>query len=214
MALRISVTQIESFRYFLENDYVSQDTFINELVCKTAPSRNMQLGTAYHSILENPSKYEMDCFYTCDFHLFRKEDIEKSIKVIDYSFPFEVKKVKIIGSKYGFINLVAKVDQLCGTYITENKTRWSKFEWEKYHFSCQRKFYSDIFEIEKVKYNVFEMSDTKSRGLELVDIHTFTFYTKPSEIIEAYDLLNKFLDFIYEHNLDSYFEEKKKLQVA
>ena len=68
--------------------------------------------------------------------------------------------------------------------------------------------------IEKVKYNVFEMSDTKSRGLELVDIHTFTFYTKPSEIIEAYDLLNKFLDFIYEHNLDSYFEEKKKLQVA
>ncbi len=208
---RISVTQVESFRYYLENEYVTKSNFIDSLLKKSEPSKFMLMGTAYHSILETPQKYynKQQKNFICNGFEFKEIDMLKSIDNIDYNFPFEVKQVKQITTTFGIVNLVAKVDQLCYGSVVENKTCWNGFNWEKYYLSLQRKFYADIFGVDIVKYNVFEMNDTIKDGIKLKDIHQFKFYTDKVEIVSAYKYLNQFLDFLDAENLLTNFIDNK-----
>ena len=88
--------------------------------------------------------------------------------------PFEVKITKIYKIGDEEVEVVAKVDQLYGNHIIENKTCWGMFDFERYFNSCQWKYYLDIFEAERVYYNVFCLSD-KVGGIELRNIEQFSF---------------------------------------
>jgi hypothetical protein len=227
---RISVTTVEGFRYFLHNELDVQE-YIRDITIGGGKSKYMEYGTAFHSILETPEKYfigsgrltkadntgmtayaPQEDFYQVGNIKYKYNDVQNAMKLLDYDFPFEVKKVKAVHTDFGMVNLVGKVDQLAGYTVIENKTCWSKFDWEKYYLSVQRKFYSEMFDVDNIRYNVFEFRET-STGLHLLDTHQFEFKTLESEIKEAYNYLNQFLAFCDTHNILNHFIEKNK-QVA
>lgn len=219
--MKIAVTTIEQFRRYCAGT-TTLENLLSSIRGEFTPSQWMELGTAFHAILEEPSKYVVFCdqhgeatehhAYLCDDLFFPAEAIEPCIDAMDYSGAFEVKTSKkyFVGSEE--VTVVAKCDQLLGMTVIENKTRWGQFDYDGYAESCQWRFYLDIFNVEAVKYNVFCMNYTVSRGIELNSIETFTMHDYCDLQSDLQQLLSDFIYFINTQNLQHYFRDKYEYQ--
>jgi hypothetical protein len=86
------------------------------------------MGTAYHSILENPLLIaKSNGIVKVDGFEFNIDDCKRGINKVNYDFPFEVKTTKEYQIGNEIITVVAKVDQLVGLKIKEHKTCWNGF---------------------------------------------------------------------------------------
>jgi energy-coupling factor transporter ATP-binding protein EcfA2 len=204
--LKIAVTTIESFRNY-QNGSIELEDFLRRVRGEFTPSRYMDLGSAFHDILENIElRYnkELNIFKAKNGLEFEYEVIAQCYKKIVSEAPFEVKITKIYNTGKEEIEVVAKVDQLYGNYVIENKTCWGMFDFERYFGSCQWKFYLDIFEAERVFYNVFCLSDKKD-GIELRNIEQFSFNAYPDLMEDLNELMKDLVEFIHAKNLEEYF---------
>lgn len=222
--LRISTTQIESYRKFMNYDYdtpekyeLAKEELIKQFKRESEPNIYMTLGTTFHSILENPSKYYNNDFYKCNDIIFSNNCINKSLTFLykyemDVKYQYEIKATKIYDISGEKVTIVAKVDAINGNLIIENKTAWSltnfkgiRSFYDEYYDSLQWKFYLDIFESDKVIYNIFVM-DNKKEPIELLEYKTFEFDTTQYSYSELRTNTSLFLEFIKENNLTTYFE--------
>jgi hypothetical protein len=207
--MRISTTTIESYRNFIENDWLSQDEFIEQLKGKFEATRKMNLGTAFHNILENPVPHFVakKGLYVSDGFEFQKKDIESATAKVNYAFPFEIKATKVYNIQGIDITVVAKADQLEGRKGNEHKSTWSAFSYDKYAESVQKAIYCDVFELDRVVYKVWEFSDLVS-GIRFNGYHEFFFPYSEADIKRALSYLHELVNFIHIHNLESYFQPK------
>ena len=205
--LKIAVTTIEAFRNY-QNGTIELEDFMKRIRGEFTPSRYMDLGSAFHDILEN-----IELRYIKELNIFKaKNGLEFGYDIIIQCYeklfpdaPFEVKLTKIYNIGKENIEVVAKVDQLLyGNYVIENKTCWGMFDFERYFNSCQWRFYLDIFEAEKVFYNVFCLSDKKD-GIELKGIEQFSFDAYPNLTEDLNELIKDLVEFIHAKNLEEYF---------
>jgi energy-coupling factor transporter ATP-binding protein EcfA2 len=204
--LKIAVTTIEAFRNY-QNGTIELEDFLKRVRGEFTPSRYMDLGSAFHDILEN-----IEIRYNKELNIFKaKNGLEFEYDIIAQCYekivsdaPFEVKITKIYDTGKENIEVVAKVDQLYGNYVIENKTCWGMFDFERYFSSCQWKFYLDIFEAERVFYNVFCLSDKKD-GIELRNIEQFSFNAYPDLMDDLNELMKDLVEFIHAKNLEEFF---------
>ena len=204
--LKISVTTVESFRSY-QNGSIELEDFLKRIRGEFTPSRYMDLGSAFHDIMEKAEER-----FIPDRNIFKaKNGIEFDFDIITRCYekivsdaPFEVKITKVFDVGSEQVELVAKVDQLYGNCVIENKTCWGMFDFERYFGSCQWKFYLDIFEAERVFYNVFCLSD-KVNGIELRNIEQFSFNAYPDLKDDLQLLLMDFIEFIHSQKLEEYF---------
>lgn len=204
--LKIAVTTIEAFRNY-QNGTIELEDFLKRVRGEFTPSRYMDLGSAFHDILEN-----IELRYIKELNIFKaKNGLEFEYNIIAQCYekivsdaPFEVKITKIYDTGKENIEVVAKVDQLYGNYVIENKTCWGMFDFERYFSSCQWKFYLDIFEAERVFYNVFCLSDKKD-GIELRNIEQFSFNAYPDLMDDLNELIKDLVEFIHAKNLEEFF---------
>lgn len=204
--LRIAVTTIEAFKNYIEGSAELTD-LMDKIQGKFVPTKYMELGKAFHDVLEKSNER-----YVPSEHIYRakngieftEELILKCLQAINPAASFEVKMSKIYNINNRPVEVVGKVDQILGNYIYENKTCWSVFDYEKYNRSCQWLFYLDIFEAERVYYNVFCLEDRNS-GIELRNIEQFYFSPYPDLIVDINSLLLQFVEFIYSQKLESFF---------
>jgi energy-coupling factor transporter ATP-binding protein EcfA2 len=209
--LKIAVTTIESFRNYL-NGTIELEDLLKRIRGEFTPSRYMDLGSAFHDILEKAEER-----FIPERNVFKaKNGIEFGFDVISLCYdkivqdaPFEVKITKIYKIGEEEVEVVAKVDQLYGNYVIENKTCWGMFDFERYFNSCQWKYYLDIFEAERVYYNVFCLSD-KVDGIELRNIEQFSFNSYPDLRDDLNELLTDFVKFIHSKKLEEYFVPDNK----
>lgn len=204
--LKIAVTTIEAFRNY-QNGTIDIEDFLKRVRGEFTPSRYMDLGSAFHDILENIElRYikELNIFKAKNGLEFEYDIIAQCYEKIVSDAPFEVKITKIYDTGKENIEVVAKVDQLYGNYVIENKTCWGMFDFERYFSSCQWKFYLDIFEAERVFYNVFCLSDKKD-GIELRTIEQFSFNAYPDLMDDLNELMKDLLEFIHAKNLEEFF---------
>ena len=209
--LKIAVTTIEAFRNY-QNGTIELEDFLKRVRGEFTPSRYMDLGSAFHDILENIElRYnkELNIFKAKNGLEFEYDVIAQCYKKIVSEAPFEVKITKIYDIGKESIEVVAKVDQLYGNYVIENKTCWGMFDFERYFGSCQWKFYLDIFEAERVFYNVFCLSDKKD-GIELRNIEQFSFNAYPDLNDDLNELMKDLVEFIHAKNLEEYFAQDYK----
>lgn len=207
--LKISVTTIESFRNYL-NGTIEYDDLLKRIRGEYKPSKYMELGTAFHDILEKAEER-----FIAERNVFRsKNGIEFDFDVISPCYdkivqeaPFEVKLSKIYTIGTEEVEVVAKVDQLYGNYIIENKTCWGTFDFERYFSSYQWRYYLDIFDAERAFYNVFCLSD-KASGIALNRIEQFSFNSYPDLQNDINELLTYFLEFIHKQKLEEYFSNQ------
>ncbi len=204
--LKIAVTTVEAFRSY-QNGSVELEDLLKRIRGEFTPSRYMDLGSAFHDIMEKVhDRYipERNIFKARNGIEFDYNVITKCYEKIISEAPFEVKITKVYDVGNEQVELVAKADQLYGNYVIENKTCWGIFDFERYFSSCQWKFYLDIFEAERVLYNIFCLSD-KAGGIELRSIEQFSFNGYPDLKDDIRELLQGFLEFIHTKNLEKYF---------
>lgn len=222
--LRISVTTIDLYNRFLCDEGFPEEVFIDQLLGKKPPTKYMQLGSAFHEIIENPheafSRFtkaagEAIGFMSRDGIVFPADVITKCYDYIDYDHPFEIKLTKIYSVLSEFnasgteqVEVVAKVDQGKGDFVIEHKSCWSGFQYDKYAESLQWKFYLDVHEAQRCIYKVFELSELAD-GIILRNVHTFYFDWYDEITKELNNILESFINFIYSKNLQDHFNENK-----
>lgn len=210
--LRISVTTIERFRQLLTSENMTEAGFIKDIKRLSPKTRAMELGTAFHDILEN-----LRTRYDSKKKVFRSHNgiefdytmIAKNIfPLIDYRGILETKQTKIYEVKGAEVLIVAKADHLLGNWVTDFKSTWWKFSYDDYSESLQWRFYLDIFGADLFRYLVFVLHDTET-GIEFVESHDFYFTAYPNMIFDIHDILEQFVEFIYSRNLQQYFLPKE-----
>lgn len=208
----ISTTIIDKFLLYLKEDWLTEAMLIDTIKGISPPTRYTELGTVFHNLLEQgykaPLNLDGSAFISNDIE-FSYDIMTKCFNYINYNFPFEQKIAKGYPTRYGFVDIVGKVDQLQGLHINEFKTCWHGFDYLKYLNSCQWRFYLDLFGAEQVNYLVFELYDGK-KSITLRNIHQFSFTPYKSLDIDLRMYLEEFILFIKTKKLEQYFQKEMK----
>lgn len=155
--MRISVSEIDSYRYWKGNEDVPLEKLLSDLRKKDPPSQDMLAGRALHKIMETANEgeikfAEMDGF-TFDFAL----DEPLSIPPIrELKGEIEIEGVTLVGVVDGFDGVTVNDYKLTG-----------QFNAEKYIDSYQWRAYLMMFGANRFMYNVF----VAAARLELLACH-------------------------------------------
>jgi len=210
-SLEVKQEEIICPECFGTGSYCTTEKLIADLQAPWVTSRVMELGTAFHGIMEAPHKVgtlerDGNIFVTKNGFEFPLDVINECYKHINPNFPFENKTTKIYDVLGEDIEVVTQVDQLEGLIVNEHKTCWGQFQFDNYNLSCQWKYYLEIFEAELVRYKVFMLSDTnpiKLREIKEFEMHNYYNLKQDNEM-----LLEGFVDFIHTNQLESLFIKK------
>lgn len=196
---RVSCTTLESFRRLMDPDdeWTTDADVIASVLRTTQPTRKMILGSALGEIIETPDKFRryIDDGHGLEGHIyenrgvfFTRENIENDVlPLYDRRGPFEVKGTKI----YGDMNVVAKVDQILGLQVIENKATTSTFDFWKYADSAQWRLECDIFGCTQFTYRIFLIKDD-GEIVEVKDCVEFNLYPYPDLHVDCAALVGEF----------------------
>lgn len=199
--IRMSVTELESFRYWKGKDDPDTAELIADLSRKLEPTPQMEAGQALAKFFETTKEGEVYAHdvdgWTFDFG------------ALDHEFhvpPFrEVKGEKLYETPSGPVTLVGKVDGLDAKVVHDEKLteRWDA---EKYLDSLQWRAYLDMFGADKFVYDVFVAKYEKRDGVivgkvvEIKDYQPFPLYRYPrialdvrAAVVELAEVIVNFL---------------------
>lgn len=207
--LRISVTTIEAYRYFLEYEWKTEAELIANIRGEFTPNNYMRAGTAFHNILETPEACRTPSGYASGGIAFDKDSIDQCLALYDQRGAFEVKTTKDYHVNGETVTVVAKADQLLGLEVVETKTKWAPFDIDGYLAACQWRYYLDIFEARRACYKVFclEGLDDAIAGdgvIELKSIETFNVYPYPALHSDCTALVTDFVEYVNFRKLRDY----------
>lgn len=173
------------------------------------PNRVMQLGSAFHSILETPEAcVQPSGDYVSDGILFPGGVVEECLPLFDRSGAFEVKATKEYRINGQTWTVVSKADQLVRLDVVENKTKWSVFDLDRYAESFQWRFYVDVYGALRVRYNVFCLSEYADGEIGLRSIEQFNLYPYPRLAADCRALLAEFVEYATKRDLYGYLQDK------
>lgn len=204
--MRISTTTLESFRLFMqpEQEWMSEDELIASIRGQFVPNHKVMLGMAFGQVLESPEKYLVSGGYRHGDFFFSLDMMADALAVIDRRGVFEAKGQK----QYGDCTVVAKADHMLGADVSEYKSTLSPFDPDKYAESCQWRFMAEIFEVPRVTYRVFCLSEDTAGILDLRSIETMNLYRYPALHQDCCALLEQFKTFVIAKGLDGVLRER------
>lgn len=174
--MRISATQLESFRLFMEQDWMTEDELAATIRGVFVPNHNVNLGTAFGRVLETPERYAASGGYRVvvngETFEFGEDVMAPCLDLIDRRGVFEAKAVQA----YGPHNVSSKADHLLGAHLSEFKTTLSTFDFDKYANSVQWRFMADAFRPSRITYRVFCLSEAPNGVIGLRSIECFDLY--------------------------------------
>ena len=151
--IRLSVTDLETFRYWREREDSTLDELIAQLVGIAEPTPQMQASRAFHKVFETLDIEAVAALeqvsrdgWTFVFEL----DGELAMPKIR-----ELKAEGIWHTPSGPVTLVGKVDGLAGLTVHDYKLS-ERFEAERYLDSWQWRAYLSMFHATRFVYEVFE----------------------------------------------------------
>lgn len=203
--LRISATQLESFRLFSDpdQDWMTPEMLEASIRGIVTPTFEMQCGKAFDDILTDPEPYRVAEGYRSGEFFFHELTMNHALAIVDRRGVCQVKDTK----RYGDAVVVAVADQLVGTELIENKTTWGPFAFDKYAESCQWRFMADIFQPSKITYRVFCLGEDGG-NTALKNIETFSVYPYAGLHDDCCDLVRQFVDYATVTGLDTVLRER------
>ena len=199
--MRISVSTLDSFDYYLNND-VSDEKFISDLTYYK-DNRPMQIGRAFESILRHPSMYDKYVNYECDNIVFDNSGITNSLSFIN---SLQVPTWQVRSTlKLGDVTLSGVCDIMNGLEIIDVKTT-ANYNYDKYANSWQWKSYLEMFGLNKFKYFIAEIKD----GSEILvkDLHIIELYRYDNMLNELNEFVAMFKEFIVANKLEHIFKDR------
>jgi len=208
--LRISATLIQEFALYLTEDWYT-DAMINDCikgVFKSTPA--IQLGRAYHKLLERPQK-NLEGFYEYNGFRFEPQAIDSMLAKLGPGV-FEVKLEKTLGfTREGDdVVLVAKVDHIAGLHPSEVKTTLDPFDSEKYMGSYQWKTYVLVFEAEILSYHVAVLEQVDDR-IKLRDLASMNVYPYTGLESDVTAMVRELVRYLRVSKLDEFVRRNAKV---
>lgn len=216
--IRVSTTQLDSFRLVCETDWKPENELIAQIKREPfTPTWQMQGGTAFHSAVEGASA---DDGFIADGKSYRTwggftfEDMTVGgARALIGPGQWEVKATKVydVGR---LVNLVAQVDHIHGLVIQDNKTKWASskpWDVESYADSLQWRAYLDILGASVFRYNLFEFKDPDGGGYcELRNVSSIRFWPYHGMREDVLVWLRRFVEWCEHKGLISYLEQRQK----
>ena len=149
--IRVSVSALDNWRYFIENDFKSTEEYIGELCRLTPQSPAMIQGEDFHYLLQTgePKLYTWEV--TCDAALLQPDLIEYPCRE---TFTLDGEKVVLSG----------RIDAAHGDIVIDYKTTSRAINLEQYVDKWQWRAYLMLMDMSKFRYDVFQYRINRKHG--------------------------------------------------
>jgi hypothetical protein len=174
--LRLSVSDLESWRYWKNSEDADLAQLLARLRHEEQPTPAMEAGRAFAKLMEHAKPGDLDIVtvdgWTFDFTLLEGASFAlPRVREIKAEVPF--------ATPSGPVTLVGMVDQLEGRAVHDEKLteRWDA---ERYFESVQWRAYLVMFDATKFVYDIFQCRrDEDERYVTVTEYHPMTFYAYP-----------------------------------
>lgn len=193
--MRISVTNLDAYRYYRDHEESSLDDLLARLRKEVPPTPAMLAGSALHAALEY-MRTDADVLHS-NGHTFRFTE--------DFGLPLpavrELKGEIEIETPSGTVTLVGVVDGI-GLEIADHKltARWDA---EKYADSYQWRCYLVMFGGARFTYNVFVGKEIAPQDWHITEFHRLPLYAYVGMRDDVVREVSEFAAFLKEHPPES-----------
>lgn len=191
--MRLSVTELDSFRRYRDNEDVELAALLAQLRRETPPTRAMQAGRAFHHVLEHAAPGALDT---------AEHDGFKFRFALECVLPLpsvrELKGEHLIPTSVGAVTLVGVVDGL-DVGVRDYKLT-ARFDAERYADSYQWRCYLMMFGAAMFQYDVFVAQEDEGAGEYVVrEYHPMRFYAYPGMFEDVIREVDEFAGFVARH---------------
>lgn len=191
--MRLSVTELDAFRRYRDNEDVDLDALLRQLRREEPPTRPMLAGKALHYVLEHATPGALET---------AEHDGFKFRFALDCDLPLpsvrELKGEHLIPTSEGAVTLVGVVDGL-DVGVRDYKLT-SRFDPERYADSYQWRCYLMMFGAPMFQYDVFVAQEDEEAGEYVVrDYHPMRFYAYPGMFEDVIREVDEFAGFVARH---------------
>lgn len=198
--MRVSATLLESWRLYQTQDWMTEASLIERIQGVLVPSPQMDLGTAWHAVLETPETCRVPGGYRSGAYTFDDATLQPLFDRIDRRGVFEVKATTELDGH----TLVAQADLLAGATLHEFKTTLSTFDAEKYADSVQWRVMSLVFQPAQITYHVATLDDHGNSVVTLKSLDSLSLYPYAGLEQDVRDLLREFVAYVEGKGLAEY----------
>lgn len=184
--LRAYVTDLDQLMWYRRIEDMTLDEICSRLRHESTPNRAMEMGTAWHSVLENPPSDEIEVVKQDGFVFMVETDAEIELPQVR-----EIRTEKTYAVDGVLLTLSGRVDGITGNKITDHKLT-ARPDPEGYQNSYQWKAYLDMFEADQFEYILYHGTERDS-VVTIRDISPFRMYRYPGM---ADDLLAGIRDYV------------------
>lgn len=170
------VSEVESFRQWLEDDEAELDKLLERLRGQSEASEAMLAGTAFHKALELAAAKDHPTLEALGYTFQFRGDFELAIPAIR-----EIRASKTYRGEGYEITVSGQLDCIHGKRVEDHKTT-GRFDPERYLAGYQWRLYLDIFGADQFRWNVFEikqMEDIDPLTWEVFAHHTLEQFRYP-----------------------------------
>lgn len=213
--LRISVSDLESWRYWKANEDSTLDELVARLTKKDPPTPQMEAGRALAKLFEFATPRSIDS-WELDGWAFRFE-----LDGARFTLPAarELKAEVVFATPSGPVTLVGMVDGLDGLIVRDQKLT-EKFDPERYLDSLQWRSYLTMFGAREFTYDIFVAKYERERGRTVVvdgeetfvegaftkkvtirEYHPLTFYAYPNMRDDVQRAVNELAEVIVTYGI-------------
>lgn len=191
--LRISASDVDSYRWFRDDDEAELADFLADIRRQSEPTLPMLAGRAFHTALENATQGEFIRLgsdgFTFDF------EIDGQIELPDVR-EHKVTREFIIGDCT--VTLVGKVDAIHGLRIDDHKLT-TRFDAERFFNSYQWRIYLLLFAADEFRWNIFEARDPKEKHYTIHALHPLRMHRYPNMREDVIRELERYVEFARTH---------------
>lgn len=152
---RLSVTLLDSFRLYREADWFTTEMMLERILGEYQPSREMDIGTAFHACIEN---HTSEWRVNAELYRFHPDDMVEFERHLPQGMLPEIKLATVYDSIEP-VQVSGIVDGIHGNWICDHKTSFKPFQVEKYQDSYQWRFYLDMFGCDVFQYNFAQLKE-------------------------------------------------------
>lgn len=187
--VRISVTELDQYRYFLDSDYSDFEQYKKQVLGQQEQTEPMKVGHAFAKLRERMGAGEhtemMSEGYTFYF------DLEYEIDLMPAREIKEEKTLLINGTE---VTLVGKVDSVAGLVVYDDKFT-ENYDPDRYFDSQQWRAYLAMFGAKKFIYNIF-IGKIKGLDVYINDFNRLPLFSYPGIADDVVRALDEYVDFL------------------
>lgn len=192
-AIRVSASDIDSFRYFLADEDAELPDLLGRLRRTEPPTEAMMAGTAFHTALQLSQSGSLEEIVSDGFRFRLDLDDE-----LDLPAMREIKTTRDYEVGGHVVTLVGKVDAVLGRRIYDHKLT-ARYDAERFLGSMQWRIYLDLFGADEFRWNVFEAREVGEREYAIKELHKLTMHRYPGMEDDIVRELATFLEFAVTH---------------